>query len=400
MGNTMTLKHGASVPTTSDLEPFELGYCTADGALYINDGSQIKSIFQSNGAISTVLGSNLTASRALVSDGNGKIAVSAVTSTELGYLDGVTSAIQTQLSNRYDSTTSRTKNTVLAAPNGSNGAATFRSLELADLPTVTVAKGGTGATDAATARTNLGITVENIGAAPTVHNHKKDSLNPAAIEFTGATGHGGYIDFHYASSTDDYTSRIIESQSGVVTLNDSPIVTPAAPNGFHYLGVKTSLPSGANFNTYITPGQWATNTYDTANTFSNCPYVTAGSLTVYYSDTTTNEIHQIWESRDYKVYERYSNNGGTTWSAWNKRLTSANVVAVYNTAVTFTDGKATYPNSAITSSSICIVQRRVGTAGASNVFAFGTTSNNGNVTICAPNTSSVSMNLNIIIINP
>ncbi len=39
----------------------------------------------------------LTASRALVSDGSGKVSVSAVTATELGYLDGVTSAIQTQL---------------------------------------------------------------------------------------------------------------------------------------------------------------------------------------------------------------------------------------------------------------------------------------------------------------
>lgn len=49
------------------------------------------------GAATTITSSNLTASRALVSDANGKVAVSAVTSTELGYLDGVTSAIQTQL---------------------------------------------------------------------------------------------------------------------------------------------------------------------------------------------------------------------------------------------------------------------------------------------------------------
>ena len=36
----------------------------------------------------------------MVSDTNGKVAVSAVTSTELGYLDGVTSAIQTQLNGK------------------------------------------------------------------------------------------------------------------------------------------------------------------------------------------------------------------------------------------------------------------------------------------------------------
>jgi len=45
---------------------------------------------------------NLTASRALVSDSNGDVSVSAVTATELGYLDGVTSAIQTQLNNIAD----------------------------------------------------------------------------------------------------------------------------------------------------------------------------------------------------------------------------------------------------------------------------------------------------------
>lgn len=52
------------------------------------------------GAATTITGSNLTASRALVSDANGKVAVSAVTSTELGYLDGVTKSVQTQLDER------------------------------------------------------------------------------------------------------------------------------------------------------------------------------------------------------------------------------------------------------------------------------------------------------------
>lgn len=42
----------------------------------------------------------LTASRALVSDASGHPAVSNVTSTELGYLDGVTSAVQTQLNGK------------------------------------------------------------------------------------------------------------------------------------------------------------------------------------------------------------------------------------------------------------------------------------------------------------
>ena len=46
-------------------------------------------------------------------------------------------ATSTELANKYDANASRTANTVLAAPNGSNGKATFRNLVDADLPTFT-----------------------------------------------------------------------------------------------------------------------------------------------------------------------------------------------------------------------------------------------------------------------
>ena len=49
------------------------------------------------GAATSITSADLTASRALASDGSGKVAVSSVTATELGYLSGVTSALQTQL---------------------------------------------------------------------------------------------------------------------------------------------------------------------------------------------------------------------------------------------------------------------------------------------------------------
>lgn len=54
------------------------------------------------GAASTITSSNLTTYRALVSDGGGKVAVSGITSTELGYLSGVTSNIQAQLNGKTD----------------------------------------------------------------------------------------------------------------------------------------------------------------------------------------------------------------------------------------------------------------------------------------------------------
>lgn len=49
------------------------------------------------GGASTITSNNLTVSRALVSDGSGKVAVSDITSTELGYLDGIKSNIQAQI---------------------------------------------------------------------------------------------------------------------------------------------------------------------------------------------------------------------------------------------------------------------------------------------------------------
>lgn len=65
----------------------------------VNDGLAKKQATITGGA-STIVSNNLTASRALVSDRSGKVAVSAVTSTEIGYLDGVTSNLQTQLNER------------------------------------------------------------------------------------------------------------------------------------------------------------------------------------------------------------------------------------------------------------------------------------------------------------
>lgn len=52
------------------------------------------------GAATTITNSNLTANCALISDANGKVAASSVTSTELGYINGITSNVQTQLDSK------------------------------------------------------------------------------------------------------------------------------------------------------------------------------------------------------------------------------------------------------------------------------------------------------------
>ena len=75
---------------------------------FSGDGSQLTNlpITPISGAASTIEVSNLTGSMALVSNSSGKVAAhSTVSSTELGYLNGVTSAIQTQLNTKATSTT-------------------------------------------------------------------------------------------------------------------------------------------------------------------------------------------------------------------------------------------------------------------------------------------------------
>lgn len=54
------------------------------------------------GAATTIVSNDLTTDRALVADSSGKVGVSAVTSAELGYVSGVTSAIQTQINSKQD----------------------------------------------------------------------------------------------------------------------------------------------------------------------------------------------------------------------------------------------------------------------------------------------------------
>lgn len=74
-------------------------FATLDG---INTGTTIQTQIDGKqatitGAATSITSSNLTASKAVVSDSSGKIAESTTTSTEIGYLSGTTSSVQTQL---------------------------------------------------------------------------------------------------------------------------------------------------------------------------------------------------------------------------------------------------------------------------------------------------------------
>jgi hypothetical protein len=86
----------------------------AVGADELAANAVVNASVASGAAIAFSKMADLTASRALVSDGSGDVSVSAVTSTEIGYLDGVTSAIQTQLDAKTTATAAANEATALA----------------------------------------------------------------------------------------------------------------------------------------------------------------------------------------------------------------------------------------------------------------------------------------------
>ena len=93
--NRAVISNGSQKIAVSDVTSTELSYL--DG-VSSNVQTQLNAKQATiTGAATTIDTEDLTASRALVSNGSGKVEVSAVTSTEIGYLDGVTSAIQTQI---------------------------------------------------------------------------------------------------------------------------------------------------------------------------------------------------------------------------------------------------------------------------------------------------------------
>lgn len=105
----------------------------------------------------------------------------------------------------YDSNTSRAANTILAAPNGSDGNATFRKLVASDIPSLNYLPLG-GGTITGDLKVNSKITT-------------------SSIELYYATP---YIDFHFDGNSGDYTSRIIENTSGVLNINGATFTNGGA----------------------------------------------------------------------------------------------------------------------------------------------------------------------------
>lgn len=143
---------------------------------------------------------NLTASRALVSDGASGLTNSTTTSVELGYVSGVTSAIQTQLDAKQSTTAPGSDTRIIYNDGGAFAAATNgtwnKTTRLATWDNLTVT-------------TNL--TTKNITATGTVTG--QGNMNAGAGFSLGFTGRG-----HFFASSDGVWQLFNNNENAITSL--------------------------------------------------------------------------------------------------------------------------------------------------------------------------------------
>ena len=103
MSGDATIASNGAITIANDAVEQAMIADDAVGADQLASDAVVNASISASAAVAFSKMENLTASRALVSDSNGDVSASAVTDTEVGYLDGVTSNVQTQINAKLNS---------------------------------------------------------------------------------------------------------------------------------------------------------------------------------------------------------------------------------------------------------------------------------------------------------
>lgn len=259
-----------------------------------------------SGAVSTVMTSNLSTSKVVVTNSSGKLAASStITTTELGYLNGVTSSIQTQLNNKVP--TSRTIN-----GHALTGNITLTQSDLGiDIPEISVTANRAVISDSTGALTASAVTSTELGYLDGVRSSIQTQLNGKQATVTGG-----------ASSI--LTSNLTASRALVSDASGKVSVSPVTTTQLGYLSgvtsaIQTQLDGKADAGSEITGGALSvsgsgTDSLQITLTLNNGVEITSntfsrnrslkGSFAANFSNSVLQDYYVLSETK-YMNYERF-----------------------------------------------------------------------------------------------
>ncbi len=255
--NSFKLADTKDPNSNTSLSPVSLSNLALGKLSY--DGADLSTAIVDNrsGAISSVFATNLTASRALSSDGSGKIAAATTTLVELNHLSGVGSAIQTQLNTKDSIANVSSANLALHA----NDFVTFTRLNA----NLNVVSSNVVATETRV-NANLDVVQDNVEARNTQVNANLDIIQDNVAALSGGailltpfynvnTSSGSSNVFFLGKPIGTPDNVLYVAIDGIVQTKDVPgtsnndFVVTVANNTIAF--TDTSIPSGLTITTQI-----------------------------------------------------------------------------------------------------------------------------------------------------